>query len=213
MNEVTSMARTKPTARMSTSGSAPRRQHSLLAKRVPMNILFDWSDSDTSDTEDVEESVHNEVPKASTGGTKYPPFVPRKKNTTSGIPSIQACREIAGAKRSLNLVKNWNHGARANLEAAEQRLKEAKNQLRDAQNAVTQFKLQLSETIKGLDEETLNVATIEEKHCVINLESDCDVNKCDDDSDSDSDSYGWSTRTVCTNAKVTPANSSAANLS
>ena len=154
-------------------------------------------------------------------GTKYPPFVPRKKCTYSGVSSLQACREITAAKRSLVLATNWNHSSRSNLEAAELRLKEAKNVVREAQNAVTLFKLQLSETKKMVNEEKLNLATLEEKHCVINLESDCDMNNCeympgsylDSECPSPLRPLTWKkTRTISTKAKVTPANSDVAKL-
>lgn len=182
----------KKTARMSTSGHAPRRQHALLAKRrTPMNILFDTSDSDTSDTEAVDDTSDMSSTKAIGGETKaaavYQPFVQRTQYAPPVISSLQACSEISAGRRSVDLARKWSHNTRMNLQLAEQQLADAENGVRCAQKSVKRFKFQFSQAKNTLKGEKMNLAKLEEKHSVINLESDCDTNISNSGLKSDSD--------------------------
>lgn len=211
------MEHTRPTAKISTTGPAPCRQHSLLAKRGIMNVLFD-----SSDTEESENTVDG---KASSEGINKRSCLQKQNYTSFGISPFQARSEIAGAKRSLELAKNWNRSAWTNLKVAEERLQEAKNVVRDAKHAVAHFKYQHSETKKMLREEKSNLIMVEEKHSVINLESDSNMKKYDNVSGYDSDSdksddssllkpLEWSkTCTIPTKINVATCNSSTVNLS
>lgn len=180
----------KDTARISTTGHAPHRQHASLAKRrTPMNILFDSSESETSDTECVEGTVDMMSKAKGTNAVGAPTqFVTRKKYKLPRNSTLQACSEISGGKRSVDLATKWAHTAQNNLQLAKQQLKDAENAVRDARRSVKLFKSQLSQTKTILKGEKLNLAKLEEKNSVINVDSECDSDAFNSGTESDRES-------------------------
>jgi len=172
--------KTKNTARISTSGRSPRRQHALLAKRrTPKNSLFDTSESETSDTEGIDDTSvmsTKSMGGVSKGAVGYSPLVPRKQCASPYKSTLRACSEIAAGRRSVELARKLTHNASINLQLAEQHLEDAENGVTDAHKSVKRFKFQLSQAKIILKGEKINLANLEKKHSVINVESDCETN-------------------------------------
>ena len=142
------MGRTKETARMSTSGPAPKKQHATRARRR----LFPSDHGATN-------------PTTKTVRTKKGYTITKSSNAGS---SLIKSAHISEAKNSLQVANTWMESALCSVKRAEKQYTLAKQQLQDARDNALLAQ-------KTVENAKILVEKLEKDYEVVGLDDDSDV--------------------------------------